>query len=104
MGAAALLPRAGSLRLPVAVYTAVIGAMAALAGGTGRRDAAIGAALFCASDLLLGWSRFHGAPGPGRLADAVVMASYAAGQETIARSLTTPRSRPAAWPGVGGGT
>lgn len=104
VGAAALLPRAGALRLPVAGYTAVIGTMAALAGGTGRRDAAVGAALFCASDLLLGWCRFRGSPGSGRLADAAVMAGYAAGQEAIARSLATRGSQPAGSPGVGGGT
>lgn len=103
-GAVALLPRAGALRIPVAGYTAVIGAMAALAAGTGRRDAAVGAALFCASDLLLGWCRFRGAPGPGRLADAVVMATYAAGQEAIARSLTTHRPRSGGRAGVGGST
>lgn len=86
-GAGALLPVAGSLRAPVAGYIGVITAMTALAIGTRRPTAIAGAALFCASDLLLGLSRFRTLPVPKPVVDAVVMATYCAAQELIVRSL-----------------
>ncbi|MEJ7651659.1 MAG: lysoplasmalogenase [Nakamurella sp.] len=86
-GAAALLPVAGSLRGPVAGYIGVITAMTALAIGTRRPTAIAGAALFCASDLLLGLSRFRMLPLPKSVVHAVVMTTYSAAQELIVRSL-----------------
>lgn len=86
-GAAALLPVAGSLRAPVAGYIGVITAMTALAIGTRRPTAIAGAALFCASDLLLGLSRFRTLPFPQSVVDAVVTLTYCAAQELIVRSL-----------------
>ena len=46
------------LRLPVTAYVAVIGAMVALGIGTGRPLLGLGAAIFAASDALLGHDRF----------------------------------------------
>jgi len=48
----------------VAVYMAALAFMTVFAAGTGVVAAAVGGALFLASDALLGWSRFV-APAPG---------------------------------------
>lgn len=92
-GAAALLPVAGALRVPVAAYIGVITAMTALAAGTRRPAAIAGTTLFGVSDLLLGLSRFRTLPVPKAIVDAVVMATYCAAQELIARSLLEPAAR-----------
>jgi uncharacterized membrane protein YhhN len=83
--ATTLAPRAGSLRWPVVGYAGVIGAMATLATGTRRPATAAGAWLFCVSDLVLAWQRVGPRPLPH--SDAVVMATYTAGQALIARGL-----------------
>ena len=83
--ATALAPRAGAMRWPVVGYAGVIAAMATLATGTGRPATAAGAWLFCLSDLLLAWQRFGPRPLPH--SDAVVMATYTAGQALIARGF-----------------
>lgn len=89
-GAAALLPAAGTLRAPVAAYIGVITVMTALAAGTRRPAAIAGTTLFGVSDLMLGLSRFRVLPVPKAVADALVMATYCAAQELIARSLLEP--------------
>lgn len=63
VGAGVLLGRlvlaaAGRLKVPVAGYMLVLGAMLAVAYGSGQPLAAIGATLFFASDTLIGWRRF----------------------------------------------
>ncbi len=98
VGASAILPRAGALKIPVAGYIGVISTMAALAAGTGRRDAVVGAGLFALSDLLLGLAKFRESPVSPGFTDAAVMALYTAGQAYIMRALTGSR------PGVGAGT
>lgn len=77
---AVLAPRAGRLAPAVAGYAAVISAMAAVAAATGRRRVAVGAAVFCVSDLLLAVNRFGR---PFRGADAAVMATYLIAQHEI---------------------
>ena len=79
---ALLGPHLGGLVLPVAVYGAVLGTMAALASGCGGVIAA-GAALFVVSDSVLALGRFL--PGYEFAAhDLTVMASYLAAQGLIA--------------------
>lgn len=82
-----LWPGLGGLRLPVAVYAALLLAMmwraAAAALATGRRDTLLGAVLFGISDSLIALDRFD-APVPG--ARWLIMAAYWAGQYLIARS------------------
>jgi uncharacterized membrane protein YhhN len=81
-----LWPQLGALRLPVAVYAALLLAMmwrALVASrAVGRWDAAAGALLFGLSDSLIALDRF-GPPFPG--ARWLVMATYWAGQLGIAR-------------------
>ncbi len=70
------------LLVPVAVYGAVLGTMAALAGGRGG-VIAVGGALFVVSDSVLALGRFL----PGyefALHDLVVMSTYLAAQGLIA--------------------
>ena len=75
-----LLPRAGSLKLPVLVYCAVLGAMvvtaaarhAALPSPANLR-ALVGAGFFLASDSLLAFRQFRG---PYRGAQALILSTY----------------------------
>jgi uncharacterized membrane protein YhhN len=79
---ALLAPHLGGLFVPVAVYGAVLGAMAALAAARGG-VIAVGGALFVVSDSVLALGRFL----PGyefALHDLTVMASYLAAQGLIA--------------------
>lgn len=50
--------REHGLAVPVGLYLSVLGAMAALAVGTGHGLAVAGGLLFLASDAILGWNRF----------------------------------------------
>jgi uncharacterized membrane protein YhhN len=81
----------GPMQAPVAVYVAVIVAMAwqamtrmAVVGSTGSVLAALGAALFVASDAALALNRFRK---PFRGAAIVVHAAYYAAQALIAWSV-----------------
>lgn len=78
--------RASEQRLvvPVAVYVAAIGAMGTTALATLDAVAAAGAALFMASDSLIGWNRFV-APIPW--VRPAIMATYHAGQALLVVSL-----------------
>jgi uncharacterized membrane protein YhhN len=89
-----LAPGAGALRVPVLVYAAAICAMAWqaterhwLAGSAGSGLALAGALLFVISDSVLGLNRFRR---PFRWAQAVLLATYFAGQWLIALSLGAP--------------
>lgn len=88
IGAAVIVPRAGALLGPVAVYVGLIGAMAlaALHLAPGLWLAVAGAALFVVSDLCLALERFVLAPGgrAARLCGAVVWPLYWLGQAAIA--------------------
>ncbi len=75
-------PHLGGLLVPVAVYGAVLGTMAALAGGRGG-VIAVGGVLFVVSDSVLALGRFL----PGyefALHDLAVMSTYLAAQGLIA--------------------
>ena len=79
---ALLAPHAGALLVPLALYGAVLGAMAALALA-GNRWIAVGGALFVISDSLLGLHLFM----PGFdfwQIDFVIMVAYIAAQGAIA--------------------
>ncbi len=77
---------AGSrLRNPVLAYVAVIAVATTTLIGTGRWSVAIGAALFAASDGLLGWTRFVD---PRRDLRWLVHAAYHLGQGLIVVGLT----------------
>jgi len=89
---------AGPLRLPVLLYTLAISAMAAQASSRAlaKRDAAailaaVGAALFVASDSVLAFQRFRHPLAWGRF---VVLGTYFAAQGGIALSVVLHR-RPA---------
>jgi uncharacterized membrane protein YhhN len=69
---------------PVLLYLLVISVMVALAGATGRPEAVAGAALFYASDGLIGWTRFVR---PLRWAALPIMVTYHAGQVLLVLSL-----------------
>lgn len=58
---------------PVTLYVVVLSVMAAVAIGTGRPAAFIGAVAFVVSDSVLGWTRFVSDIGHGRV---VVMITY----------------------------
>ncbi len=86
-----LLPNAGALKIPVAVYAIVIGNMLGLAiAGQSHWQAApagriaAGAALFVLSDSLLAWNKFN-APLPW--ADLLVMLTYLAAQYAIVKGV-----------------
>jgi uncharacterized membrane protein YhhN len=86
-----LLPWAGRMKTPVAVYMVVILAMAWQAcerwlriGGTGAIMAAVGSILFVFSDALLAWNRFRR---PHRSAEAFKLTSYFLAQWLIASSV-----------------
>lgn len=79
---ALLGPGLGALLIPVAVYGAVLGAMAAFAS-RGTLPIALGGALFLVSDTLLGSNRFL--PGLDLWQSGfVIMLTYLAGQGLIA--------------------
>ena len=80
-----LWPRTGRDRLPVVAYSTVLAAMALTALDTGGR-AALGGALFMASDSLLALERFGGVQLPAH--EAWVMATYDAAQYLLAGSDT----------------
>lgn len=86
-----LLPRAGSLKLPVLVYGLALGAMVFTAaarhaafGDADSRCALAGALLFMLSDSALGWRRFVGR---FRHAQAVILSTYWAAIGLIAWSV-----------------
>jgi len=85
-GAAAFARAAGPMGKPVALYILTLGTMVAAAStvrGTGSRRVLVGAALFAASDALLGASRFVLKGRAARVASAGVMPTYAAAQWLI---------------------
>jgi uncharacterized membrane protein YhhN len=69
---------------PVAAYMAVIGAMLATALAVGNPLAAVGAALFVASDSMIAWDRFVGKVPHASL---LIMVTYHLGQAGLALSL-----------------
>lgn len=73
-----------ALRAPVTAYLVVISAMAASAGAAGNGWAIAGAALFVASDSLLGWRQFVGS---ARWMAPAVMITYHLGQAGLVLSL-----------------
>ncbi|USX48738.1 lysoplasmalogenase [Lentzea sp. HUAS12] len=82
-GAAVFARAAGPLGRPVALYVLTLGTMVAAAStarGTGARRVFGGAALFAASDALLGASRFVLSGRAARVASAGVMPTYTAAQ------------------------
>jgi uncharacterized membrane protein YhhN len=81
-----------NMRLPVAVYSVLLGAMTAQAAARGlilkspaARRAAFGAALFMLSDILLSFDRFHAAL---LLAPVLVLVPYYLAQWLIASSTS----------------
>jgi alkenylglycerophosphocholine hydrolase len=76
--------RGWRLGVGVAVYLGVISVMLAVAAGTGNAPATAGAALFYASDGVLGWNRFVSPLPAGRLGTRVL---YHAGQALLVLSL-----------------
>lgn len=91
--AATVARRAGPLRVPVIAYGGLITTMAALASATGSPRAAAGAWLFCLSDLVLVVEKFSGEALPQ--ADAIVMATYTAGQYALTTGLLRECAHPA---------
>jgi uncharacterized membrane protein YhhN len=83
---AVLWPRAGKDRVPVAVYSAVLTAMAVAARDTGDPRAAAGGALFLASDGLIALDRFAGVSLPRH--EGWVMGTYTAAQALLAAGGT----------------
>lgn len=84
--AAVLGGRAGGLRVPVQVYSLLIGSMAIAASGLrgpGSRRVLTGALTFAVSDALLALDRFVLAQRWSRLADGGVMVTYALAQWLI---------------------
>ncbi len=73
-----------ALVAPVAAYIAVIGVMVATAIAVGNPVAAVGAALFAASDTMIAWSRFLG---PFRRSGVWIMVTYHLGQAGLVFSL-----------------
>jgi uncharacterized membrane protein YhhN len=84
-------PQAGTFALPVAVYSALLGAMAVCAvDAAGRINAraawllAGGALVFMASDTMLAFAKFsHGFPLTGTVAELAIVGSYFAAQIAI---------------------
>ncbi len=72
------------LRVPVAVYIVVIAAMLASAFASGNVVAAVGAALFVASDSMIAWDRFVA---EFRAAGVAIMVTYHLGQAALVLSL-----------------
>ncbi|HUF96974.1 MAG TPA: lysoplasmalogenase [Ilumatobacter sp.] len=75
-----------ALQRAVGAYMLVISAMLAVAIIAGPVWMAVGAAVFVASDAMLGWNRFVR---PSRVFSPLVMASYHIGQALITWSLVT---------------
>ena len=73
-----------ALRPPVIAYIAVIAAMLASALASGNVVAAVGAALFVASDAMIAWNRFVRA---FAAADVAIMVTYHLGQAGLVLSL-----------------
>jgi uncharacterized membrane protein YhhN len=72
------------LRVPVAAYIVVLAAMLASALASGNVVAAVGAALFVASDSMIAWDRFvRSFPGAG----VAIMVTYHLGQAGLVLSL-----------------
>jgi uncharacterized membrane protein YhhN len=69
---------------PVAAYIAVISVMVISAGASGNVVAAVGAALFAASDSMIAWDRFVR---PFRAAAVAIMVTYHVGQALLVVSL-----------------
>jgi uncharacterized membrane protein YhhN len=90
---AVLWRRLGTLRVPVAVYSLLLVAMAVLASGR-NREAAAGGALFVVSDALIacGLARLDVFPGQ----EAAVMPAYAAAQFLLAAGFLRPPQAPPA--------
>lgn len=83
--------RLGSLRVPVALYSLLLFAMAILASGR-NRAAAAGAALFVFSDALIACDLAGVTVVPRQ--DAAVMPAYLAGQFLLARGWLRPPREP----------
>lgn len=77
-----LWPRTGKDRVPVAVYSTALLAMALTALDTGRAATAAGGALFLVSDSLLALEKFAGLRLPG--GEGLVMVTYASAQALLA--------------------
>lgn len=73
-----------ALVAPVAAYMAVIGVMVATALAVGNPIAAVGAALFAASDTMIAWDRFLG---PFAGSGVWIMTTYHLGQAGLVVSL-----------------
>jgi uncharacterized membrane protein YhhN len=88
-------PQAGTFALPVAVYSALLGAMAVCAlDAAGRVNAraawlmAGGALVFMTSDTMLAFAKFWpGFPLTGRLSELAIVGSYFAAQIAIAAGV-----------------
>jgi uncharacterized membrane protein YhhN len=80
----AVRAREPDLVIPVAAYMVVIGAMLAAALAVGNPMAAVGAALFVASDSMIAWDRFV-AKVPH--ASVLIMTTYHLGQAGLVLSL-----------------
>ncbi|MFD5831485.1 lysoplasmalogenase [Lentzea sp. NPDC060358] len=100
-GAAVFARAAGPMGRPVSLYALTLGTMVAAAStvrGAGSRRVFVGAALFAASDALLGASRFVLGGRAARLASAGVMPTYTAAQWLIhtgfAHGGRPPREKP----------
>ncbi|MBI4883319.1 MAG: lysoplasmalogenase [Actinobacteria bacterium] len=81
-----------ALRLPVAVYLAVISAMTVFGWATGRGWVIAGTTLFVVSDTLLGWGRFVAAgddarDGAEKWRSTAVMVTYHGAIAALALSL-----------------
>jgi uncharacterized membrane protein YhhN len=81
---AAVRLRAPDLVGPVAAYMVVIGAMLATALAVANPPAAVGAALFVASDSMIAWDRFVGKVAG---ASVLIMVTYHLGQAALVVSL-----------------
>lgn len=89
--AVAMVGRAGSLAVPVAIYGFSLVTMAILATGISRR-AGIGAVLFVISDSLLGLSWFYH-PVSDNLLDFLIMLSYLTAQGLLVWGVVTADRR-----------
>ena len=68
-----ILAASSALKGPVTGYLVIISAMAIVAWATGRPAAMVGAAVFVASDTILGWGKFVG---ERRWTPVAVMVTY----------------------------
>lgn len=74
--------KTGKDRVPVVVYSSALLAMSLVALDTGKARAAVGGALFLASDTLLALEKFGGVQLPGH--EGLVMATYTSAQALLA--------------------